>query len=913
MDLGDFFVAGQTPQIKKKPWMESKEMILVTPDTLDFIIDECINAKLYALDLETTGLDNRVFDGRTKEQIVGICLSPDGVRGFYIPVRHKNGLEHNIPLSQVDRAMQKLINSEAVAIFHNGKFDQEFLQFNGGTPWGEWDLPKKWEDTMILAYLHNSRSKGLGLKKLAKEHLGMEMIKLSELFDKPALKYDGGDEDDDDEGGYDFSELNPVDLAATVWYATSDAICTYLLYKHFHPLVITPNDGMPGQANIYSIEKLCVASIRWMERARIYTNRKVVTELIQVGQKEWWDSIFEVYKGAKDILGRDVTPGYLRVMAGDYGQQYKFNSQEITPSYMDRVETGRKVSETKMFDSIPSIRKKVPSLIKGESDQEVDFPAVYDILSAQQLGVLMREIGVTGLAVTEKSGQIKTTQDEMERVLDASGDDFPFLKKIKRFRQVAKALSTYLLPLYTDITLVDNSLRVRYNQLGADTGRFTAKGERKDRVKISGGTTFPIHGTPATYDPNLPECLLRIRECIASRPGKFFVSIDFSGVELRIATNLSREPKWENEFFRCSDCSMEFDRGDGRSTPAAPPTFCPRCGSDKIGDLHTLTALSIYGEKAKERPDWKQLRGYGKSTNFALAYGGSGSAVVRSTGVEEAEGKRIKRQFDSAYKVLSGWWEDTKNFARKHLYVMTAFGRRYPLPDIHHEDGGFRSKAERNSVNGPVQGCSADITKISMGLIYKECKKRGWLDKVHMLITMHDELDFEIDGDILPEAIDSFVGIMNRNPLLLGLKWPVPLTSDVEIGLDWTVPWNLHKIRKTGKWPAELKPFFPEANTQAKEETQVIEVKALPEPQGNTTTLLELPQSKSGNTFEYRFPLKLTPGNCDKLASVVHKCAGRGTSVLQVISTDGQYLVEALQNILVNPAQFTILAEEYIK
>ena len=140
---------------------------------------------------------------------------------------------------------------------------------------------------------------------------------------------------------------------------------------------------------------------------------------------------------------------------------------------------------------------------------------------------------------------------------------------------------------------------------------------------------------------------------------------------------------------------------------------------------------------------------------------------------------------------------------------MTAFGRRYPLPDIDHELGGFRSKAERNAINGPVQGTSADITKISMGLVYKECKARGWLDKVHLLITMHDELDFEIDDDILAEAIDTFVGIMNRNAALLRLKWPVPLTSDVELGPNWTVPWGLNKIRKTGKWPTELQGLFP--------------------------------------------------------------------------------------------------------
>jgi hypothetical protein len=181
---------------------------------------------------------------------------------------------------------------------------------------------------------------------------------------------------------------------------------------------------------------------------------------------------------------------------------------------------------------------------------------------------------------------------------------------------------------------------------------------------------------------------------------------------------------------------------------------------------------------------------------------------------------------------------------------------------------------------------------------------------------MHDELDFEIDGDILEEAIESFVQIMNRNPLLLGLKWPVPLTSDVEIGLDWTVPWNLHKIRKTSKWPAELKPFFKGAQGVGLDpsiEVKAVEIQQTSIVEAVANTTINFPEIKSGNIFEYKFPLKLTPGNCDKLAKVVQKCAGRGTAVLSVLTDTGQYLVESGQSILVNPAQFSILAEEYIK
>jgi DNA polymerase I-like protein with 3'-5' exonuclease and polymerase domains len=806
-DLFDLLQAANVVKVEPKPWMldGTHRLIRGTAATLPSIIDECIASGLYALDLETTGLDNRVFDGETVAKIVGCCLSPDGKTGYYIPLRHREGTEHNVPWSLWKREMLRLVSSPARAIFHNGKFDQEFLQFCGGDPIGEWDDAKKWEDTLILAYLRDTRQKRKGLKYMAETELGMTMIELTDLFPEDRRK-----------GQLDFSELDPSWEPVT-WYGASDAICTWKLHAKLSPAVLQPTDGNPGQTFIYAMEKLCLASTRWMERARILTDQDKARELIRIGQREWVASLEEVYKSASEIVGRDIRPGYYRLMfVGVPGSEaLKFDPEVVSPSYMERVDDARRAADKLKLDptetkgkktAVQTVTKRVASLVNKGATEEVAFPVVYDVMSAQQLGALLRECAVPGLTVTEKSGQVATSKDELERVLEEQGAKFPFAAKIKRFREVAKALSTYLLPIIEDCA-PDGTLKADFNAHKIDTGRFCAPSSSDP--KLDGGTRFPFHGTPATYDPNRPECLGRIRECIIARPGKVLVAIDFSGVELRIVTNLSREPKWLREFFHCSGCDHMFSGGDGTETPAPPPPFCPVCGSDKIGDLHTLTALAIYGEDSIKRPDWKQLRQYAKGTNFALCYGGGGSAVDAATGCGKQEGWRIKDQFDKTYKGLKGWWDLQHRFARKYGYVLTAFGRRYPLPDINHELSGFRAKAERNATNGPIQGTSADITKLSMGLIYKDCKARGWLDKVHMLITMHDELVFEIDRDILAEAIDTFVAIMNRNAALLKLKWPVPLTSDVEMGPDWTVPWDLKKCRKTGKWPDELKGLFP--------------------------------------------------------------------------------------------------------
>lgn len=808
-DVLDFLQEETSLKVEPKKWMVdgTHRLILCTQEMLPKVIDECIASGRYGLDLETTGLDNRVFDGEeTVDKIVGCCLAPNETTGYYIPLRHKVGTEANLSWTSWKAEMTRLFESPSVAVLHNSKFDLEFLQFCGGAPLGNFEDVKKWDDTLVLAYLRDPRANQFGLKFLSRTELGMEQIELPELF----LEDQRGDK-------LDFSTLDPKWLPVT-WYAAADAICTLKLYPKLSAPVLAPTDGNSSQALIYSIEKICLTATRWMERARIFTDQDKVRELVRIGQVEWIEALEEVYRSASELVGRDVRPGFFRLMSGEGGEGIaKFDPQETSPSYMDRIDVYRREADRLHLDpvekvgkkvSVKSVTKTVPSLVNKGSSEDVNFPLVYDILSPQQLGSLLRECKVPGLTVTEKSGQVATSKDELDRVLEEQGGKYPFAGKIKRFREVGKALGTYLVPLLEDCA-PDGTIRAKFDGHNTDTGRFSAEGSK--RPKIDGGTRFPVHGTPATYDPKRPACLGRIRECIRSRPGRKIVAIDFSGVELRIVTNMSLEPKWVREFFRCSGCDHMFPNGDGESTPQPPPPFCPICGSDKIGDLHSLTAITLYGEDAPKRADWKVLRGNGKTVNFALCYGGGGTAVDNAIGCGKQEGWRIKDQFDKSYRGLKGWWNQQHAFARRFKYVLTAFGRRYPVPDIDHENGFFRSKAERNSTNGPIQGSSADITKLSMGLIYKECSKRGWLTKVSMIITMHDELVFEIDDDILAEAIDCFVGIMNRNQSLLKLRWPIPLTSDVEIGLDWTVPWDLKKMRRSGKWPAELKGLFPEA------------------------------------------------------------------------------------------------------
>jgi len=736
-------------------------------------------------------------------------LSPDGHRGYYIPVRHKKGQEHNIPLTLFNEQMLRLVESEAIAIFHNAKFDQEFLQFNGGATLGIWDDPLKFEDTLILAWLRNTRERNKGLKHLSKVELDKEMIEITDLFGKDEVKKR--------KGYINFEELDPS-WEPCIWYACSDAICTYLLYQVLHPQVVAPDGNRGrGQEVVYRLEKMCLPATRWMERCRVWIDPEKVSELIQIGQVEYFECIITIYDFCNKALGRKIEPGWVRLL------REKFIPDDADYNINKQIEDLRLEANRGRMDDYDANGH----FMKTQSG----FAERYDILSRQQLGPLFEELKIPDLRKTEKSEQIMTTQSEIDRLNEKYGHRYSFLPKIKRLGELQKALGTYLISLHNDVG-PDGTLRINYRQTGTDTGRFTTPSSR--RPQLDGGTKFPMHGTPASYDKTRPECLLRIREAIKARPGKLMAALDFGGVELRIATILSGEPKWLEEYFRCSTCGQEFERGDGKSTPEAPPAYCPKCGDDRIGDLHTLTGVTFYGNERMSTKEGKGLRQGAKSANFAMAYGGGPSAIMRAIeGCTEQEAARHHRTFNNTYGTLKAWWDQIKGFGRKHGYVATAFGRHYPLPDIRLpisqrdvakdlrekyqakiEAGKeataptdadvkkfmdfnrkFRAKAERNATNGPIQGLSADITKLAMALIYRECKKRGWFDKVAMTITIHDELVFEIDLDLAPEALEVFQEIMTRNKTLLNLKWSVPLTTDCEIGHDWTVPWDIKDFK----------------------------------------------------------------------------------------------------------------------
>lgn len=177
--------------------------VIDSQEALNELAEELSKAQALAVDTETTGTDPRYAS------LVGISLSTEQGKGWYIPVGHE-GRRYQLPLSDVlDKLNPILKDSRITKIAHNAKYDMTVLTRHGFT-FNNIDF-----DTMIAAHLIGE--KALGLKELAFKKLGEEMTPISHLIGTGARQI----------------SMAKVDIDKAAEYACADADMTFRL----HPIL----------------------------------------------------------------------------------------------------------------------------------------------------------------------------------------------------------------------------------------------------------------------------------------------------------------------------------------------------------------------------------------------------------------------------------------------------------------------------------------------------------------------------------------------------------------------------------------------------------------------------------------------------------------------------------------------------
>ncbi len=172
------------------------------------------------------------------------------------------------------------------------------------------------------------------------------------------------------------------------------------------------------------------------------------------------------------------------------------------------------------------------------------------------------------------------------------------------------------------------------------------------------------------------------------------------------------------------------------------------------------------------------MRRNAKMVNFGIIYGISAFGLSERLGIPRKEAAEIINNYFEQYPGVKAYMEQSIQFAREHGYVETILGRRRYLPDINSANSVVRGYAERNAINAPIQGSSADMIKVAMINIFNEMRANNLRSK--MILQVHDELVFDAHLDEV-EQLKTIV----KDKMLNAIKLDIPLVVDMNTGKDW--------------------------------------------------------------------------------------------------------------------------------
>ncbi len=314
-----------------------------------------------------------------------------------------------------------------------------------------------------------------------------------------------------------------------------------------------------------------------------------------------------------------------------------------------------------------------------------------------------------------------------EEALQELAEHHPLPQLILDYRGLSKLKSTYTDRLPEQINPRTGRVHTSYHQAVAATGRLSSSDPNLQNI--------PIRSAEGR----------RIRQAFIAPPGHVIIAADYSQIELRIMAHLS---------------------GDERLLHAFSTGI----------DIHTATAAEIFGVTPAEVS--AEHRRNAKAINFGLIYGMSSFGLARQLGITREAAQSYIDLYFARYPGAKAFMERTRAEARERGYVETVSGRRLYLPDINARQAQRRQYAERAAINAPMQGTAADIIKRAM------IRADAWLAKsgvtAKMIMQVHDELVFEVAGDVVDQASDAI-----RDCMMGAASLAVPLVVDLGVGPNW--------------------------------------------------------------------------------------------------------------------------------
>lgn len=685
-----------------------RNVLVTKPEQLEAMVRVVRASRRCSYDSETSGL-TPALGAQIVGHAMGVRAGEDYFAQWYVPVRHRDASVVQLPPEVVARAIADALDeANAECALHHAKFDQGQLRNEGVA------IRRRVIDVSIRATIANENERAFGLKALAREYVideaeealdGVEafMRRDAQKLGIPFKKRRRGEEDDQGEPTYmeRFGHSRvPVLLEGP--YACRDVFFTSYLADHYE----------------------------WTERtfSALHAREHAVSGALL--DMEWHGLPFDIEEVRRaQEQARAECEVYLAIIRKHTRENFEVKDSAIRDLFFKELKLAP------------------PKLTKGGKKAE---------RAARDAGDDEFEHRVEDYAADKEAREILAEQYPEHREL---------ILAINAYARATKIATTYTGSMLRYYSPKTGCIHPSYNQL-----------EQRDE----GGV--PVTGRLSSASPNIqnqakkamhlytcgcadcvkkwakgeiigperkpgPSQTINVRRYFTVPEGYLRAYIDFSQIELRILTWLSRDPV-------LLDCYAN-DR-----------------------DVHEITANDVTGGD----------RDIAKQVNFGNSYGMTeiGLAKRMKGYAKDPEGtrERAKVVLDAFFKRYAGIPRFRQEFAnlmraRGGMFV-SPFGRPRRIPAILSANRWERERAERMMMSSIVSGTAADLMKEVM------IAARLWLAQADSRAlcrqTIHDELVYDLPID-------------NAAPLLSGVMhitttWPMFESGGVPIRANCAVTYD---------------------------------------------------------------------------------------------------------------------------
>lgn len=312
------------------------------------------------------------------------------------------------------------------------------------------------------------------------------------------------------------------------------------------------------------------------------------------------------------------------------------------------------------------------------------------------------------------------------KVLSDLARDHEIVRLILDWREKSKIKSTYLDTL-GPLRRGDGRVHTTYNQTITATGRLSSSDPNLQNI------------------PTRSELGRTVKTAFSAGEGSVFLAVDYSQIELRLLAHLSGD----------EHLVRAFNEGE---------------------DFHAETAARVFGVPVSEvTPD---LRSRAKAVNFGIVYGQQAYGLSQSLHISMAEARDMIDRYYEAYPGVRTFLDNVVARAKQTGYAETMYGRRRHIPELKAKNPQLRGFGERTAMNHPMQGTAADIIKIAMARVSRRLEEGGFA--AHMILQVHDELDFECPIDEVERLTTMVRDVMEH---VVDLR--VPLIAEASTGITW--------------------------------------------------------------------------------------------------------------------------------